>query len=77
MVVGFEEKAATVAWQVERLGRELPAELRTTDSEFQGDLATLFVQKWADFPLTNPHGLTFKANVVPAATAEFFRAPTG
>jgi glycolate oxidase FAD binding subunit len=77
VVVGFEEKAATVAWQVERLGQELPPELRTTDSEFQGDIATLFVQKWADFPLTNPHGLTFKANVVPAATAEFFRHANG
>ena len=73
VVLGFEEKATTVAWQVERLGRELPAEVRTTDSEFQGDLATLLIQKWADFPLTNPHGLTFKANVVPAATAEFVR----
>jgi glycolate oxidase FAD binding subunit len=77
VVVGFEEKAATVAWQVERLGQELPPELRTTDSEFQGDLAALFIQKWADFPLTNPHGLTFKANVVPAATAEFFRHADG
>jgi glycolate oxidase FAD binding subunit len=73
VVVGFEEKVATVAWQVERLGQELPPELRTTDSEVRGDIATLFVQKWADFPLTNPHGLTFKANVVPAATAELFR----
>jgi glycolate oxidase FAD binding subunit len=77
VVVGFEEKSVTVAWQVERLGRELPPELRTTDSEFQGDIATLFIQKWADFPLTNPHGLTFKANVVPAATAELFRRADG
>ena len=77
VVVGFEEKATTVAWQVEQLGRELPTELRSTDSEFQGDLASLLVQKWADFPLTNPHGLTFKGNVVPAATAEFVRRADG
>ena len=73
LVVGFEEKAATVAWQVERLGQELPKEVRATDSEFRGDLASLLVQTWADFPLTNPGGLTFKANVVPVATAEVFR----
>jgi glycolate oxidase FAD binding subunit len=73
LVVGFEEKAATVAWQVGRLTEELPAELRTTDSEFRGDLATQLIRKWADFPLDPPRGLTFKANMVPAATAEFFR----
>ena len=77
LVVGFEEKATTVAWQVEQIGRELPDELERYSSEFQGDLATLLVQKWADFPLTNPHGLTFKANVVPAATAEFFKRADG
>jgi len=77
VVVGFEEKATTVAWQVEQLGRELPVAVRSTDSEFQGDLATLVVQQWTDFPLTNPHGLTFKANVVPAATAEFVRRVDG
>jgi glycolate oxidase FAD binding subunit len=73
LVVGFEEKASTVAWQVERLGRELPGDVCGTNSEFGGDLATGLLQKWADFPLTNPGGLTFKANVVPAATAELFR----
>jgi glycolate oxidase FAD binding subunit len=77
VVVGFEEKAATVAWQVERIGQELPRDVRATDSEFQSDLASLLVQKWADFPLTNPGGLTFKANVVPAATAELFRTADG
>jgi glycolate oxidase FAD binding subunit len=77
LVVGFEEKAATVAWQVERIGQELPRDVRATDSEFQSDLASLLVQKWADFPLTNPGGLTFKANVVPAATAELFRTADG
>jgi glycolate oxidase FAD binding subunit len=73
LVVGYEEKATTVAWQVHRLAQELPAELRKTDSEFQGDLATGLFQRWADFPLDPPGGLTFKANLVPAATAEFFQ----
>jgi glycolate oxidase FAD binding subunit len=77
VVVGYEEKATTVAWQVSRLSQELPAELRATDSEFQGDLATGLFQRWADFPLDPPGGLTFKANVVPAATAEFFRKADG
>lgn len=77
LVVGFEEKASTVGWQVERLVQELPPEMRSGGSEFQGDLAALLVQKWADFPLTNPHGLTFKANVLPAATAEFLTRADG
>jgi glycolate oxidase FAD binding subunit len=77
LVVGFEEKATTVAWQIHQLAKELPTEVRSTDSEFQGDLASLLFQKWADFPLTNPAGLTFKANVVPAATAEFLRRADG
>lgn len=77
VVVGFEEKATTVGWQVERLRQELPPELRSGGSEFQGDLAALLLQKWADFPLTNSHGLTFKANMVPAATAEFLKRADG
>ena len=77
LAVGFEEKASTVAWQVQRLRQELPPEVRSSDSEFQGDLGSLVFQKWADFPLVNPRGLTFKANVVPAATTEFFRHADG
>ena len=74
LVVGYEEKATTVGWQVGRLNEELPSELRATDSEFRGDLAARMFQEWTDFPLDPPRGLTFKANLVPAATAEFFRA---
>jgi glycolate oxidase FAD binding subunit len=73
LVVGYEEKATTVGWQVSRLNEELPAELRTSDSEFRGDLAARLFQAWANFPLDPPRGLTFKANLVPAAGAEFFR----
>jgi glycolate oxidase FAD binding subunit len=73
LLMGFEEKATTVSWQVEQIGRELPEESRSTESEFRGDLASLLVQKWADFPLLGHGGLTFKANMVPAATAEFLR----
>jgi glycolate oxidase FAD binding subunit len=77
LVVGFEEKSTTVQWQVNRLMQELPAELRATDSEFQGDLASGLFQRWTDFPLDPAGGLTFKANMVPAATAEFFRKADG
>ncbi|HEX3146611.1 MAG TPA: FAD-binding oxidoreductase [Gemmataceae bacterium] len=77
LVVGFEEKSTTVNWQVNRLMEELPTELRKTDSEFQSDLANGLFQRWADFPLDPPGGLTFKANMVPAATAQFFRKADG
>jgi glycolate oxidase FAD binding subunit len=69
LLVGFEEKATTVAWQV----RQLNAELSAQASEFQGDLATGLLRKWSDFPLATHRGLTFKANLLPAATTRFFR----
>lgn len=70
VVVGYEEKAATVAWQVTKLNSELPTELRSTASEFQGDLATKLIRQWSDFPLSAQRGLSFKINSLPAATAE-------
>jgi glycolate oxidase FAD binding subunit len=73
LLVAFEEKATAVGWQVSQLGRELAGELDTYSSEFQGDLATGLLHKWTDFPLTSQRGLTFKANLLPAATAAFFR----
>jgi glycolate oxidase FAD binding subunit len=71
VAVGYEEKAATVAWQVSKLNTELPAELTSRASEFQGDLAGKLVRQWTGFPLAAQRGLTFKANLLPAATAEF------
>lgn len=73
LLVAFEEKATTVAWQVSQLAREIPDELDKFSSEFQGDLATGLLHKWSDFPLAAQRGLTFKANLLPAATASFFR----
>jgi glycolate oxidase FAD binding subunit len=73
LLVAFEEKATTVGWQVTQLGRELHDELTRFSSEFQGDLATGLLHKWSDFPLATQRGLTFKANLLPAATAGFFR----
>jgi glycolate oxidase FAD binding subunit len=73
LLVVFEEKATTVGWQVSQLGRELPDGLTRFSSEFQGDLATGLLHKWSDFPLATQRGLTFKANLLPAATAGFFR----
>ena len=71
VVVGYEEKAETVAWQVAKLNSELPPELTSSASEFQGDLATKLVRQWTDFPLALQRGLSFKANMLPAATGEF------
>ena len=36
-----------------------------TDSEFRATWRARLFRRWADFPLTNRRGLTFKANVVP------------
>jgi glycolate dehydrogenase FAD-binding subunit len=77
LVVGFEEKAATVDWQVGALTKELPAEFARSSSEFRGDVAAGLVRRVSDFPLTNPRGLTFKANLLPAGTAAFFRRADG
>jgi FAD/FMN-containing dehydrogenase len=73
LLVAYEEKATTVAWQVSQLRGEIPDELDKFSSEFQGDLATGLLSKWTDFPLATQRGLTFKANLLPASTASFFR----
>jgi glycolate oxidase FAD binding subunit len=77
VLVGFEEKAATVAWEVQQLKSELSSDLAAQSSEFQGDLATGLFRRWSDFPLATHRGLTFKANVLPAATAAFLRTANG
>lgn len=77
LLIGYEEKAAAVEWQVGRLKTEMPGELAGGTSEFQGDLATNLFRKWADFPLATQQGLTFKANLLPAATADFFSRADG
>ncbi|HKB01505.1 MAG TPA: FAD-binding oxidoreductase [Gemmataceae bacterium] len=77
LVVGFEEKAATVDWQVSTLNQELAADLGKSSSEFRGDVAAGLVRRLSDFPLTNARGLTFKANLLPAGTAAFFRRADG
>lgn len=73
VLVGFEEKAITVAWQAQQLKSELLNVLPVQSSEFQGDLATGLFSRWSDFPLATHRGLTFKANVLSAETAAFFR----
>jgi glycolate oxidase FAD binding subunit len=73
VLVGFEEKAPTVAWQAHQLKSELTGILPAQSSEFQGDLATGLFGRWTDFPLASQRGLTFKANMLPAATAAFLR----
>ncbi|MBO0698560.1 MAG: FAD-binding oxidoreductase [Zavarzinella sp.] len=77
LVVGFEEKAATVDWQVTTLAKELPEGFARSSSEFRGDVAGGLFRRLGDFPLTSPRGLTFKANLLPAGTAAFFRRADG
>lgn len=71
-IIGFEEKSATVRWQVSQLNQELPDEIERYASEFQGEMAKGVIHRWTDFPLAPPTAATFKANVLPAKTTEFF-----
>lgn len=77
LLIGFEEKSATVDWQVRQLNQEIPDGIGKSASEFHGNLATLLFHKWADFPLAHSAGLTFKANMLPAMTTRFFRQADG
>jgi FAD/FMN-containing dehydrogenase len=77
LLVGYEEKAETVRWQISKLNHELPDEIEKCASEFQGDLANDVVRRWSDFPLAPPMAATFKANMLPAKTAEFFAIADG
>jgi glycolate oxidase FAD binding subunit len=71
ILVAFEDNCEATAWQVEQLRREMreagiAANLQLTDTG-----AEPLWQALADFPLTVDCNLTFKANLLPSATAEF------
>jgi glycolate oxidase FAD binding subunit len=69
-VIGFEDNAKAVSWQV----RQLRDELRTLDvvdlSEHQASAADALWRALTDFPAqAGTFGVTFKANFLPSATA--------
>ncbi|MBY0523212.1 MAG: FAD-binding oxidoreductase [Gemmataceae bacterium] len=72
LIVGYEEKRETVAWQVQQLIAELPAgTLKSLESRV-GSTADPLWQWLVEFPAWSGALLTFKANLLPGATAEFF-----
>lgn len=73
LLIGFEEKAETVRWQVSQLNKELPEQVTKIASEFQGELAMGALHRWSDFPLAPPTTTTFKVNLLPSKTGEFFK----
>lgn len=73
LVVGFEDNALAVAWQIEQLKAELPAEVRPglrvcSDAEAENLWRAL-----TDFALWPDAEFTFKANLLPSATLDFCR----
>jgi glycolate oxidase FAD binding subunit len=72
VVVGYEDTRETLNWQVQQFVKELSGgwnlEARlgfTTDALWRA---------LTEFPATGETGLTFKANILPSATASFCRA---
>jgi glycolate oxidase FAD binding subunit len=73
LAVGYEDNAPALRWQVEQLRRELPADLAKMLFEWEGPQAEAIWKALADFPLAPDAPLTFKANLRPGATADFFK----
>jgi glycolate dehydrogenase FAD-binding subunit len=67
IVVGFEDNKKAVAWQVEQLGRELAVQL----AEYTESVRERLMAALRDFPLSPDAALSFKANMVPSAVADF------
>jgi glycolate oxidase FAD binding subunit len=70
VVVGFEEKRETVGWQVQQLVKELPA---GTILGLEARVGTVSAPVWhalTELSLRDDAVLTFKATLLPSATAE-------
>lgn len=70
VIVGFEENPDAVAWQVEQLKRELPADCSPRISA--GEAAPGEWRRLLETPL-DPGRLEFKANLVPSALANYLQ----
>ncbi len=76
VIVGFEENSQAVAWQIQQLVRESQnAGLGGLDVRF-GSMANSLWQALIDFPDRPDSSLSFKANMVSSATADFCLAAT-
>jgi len=71
--VCFEDNPAAVAWQIAQLREELPrvpTDRLTVLTPEEGESRRAALR---DFPLSESHPITFKANFVPTAAAQFVR----
>lgn len=71
LIVGFEDNAKGVAWQIEQLKHELPREMRSPLRECDFDQRDSLMRFLRDFPLRSDAAFTFKANMLPSAVADF------
>ncbi len=71
LLLGFEDNAASVAWQIERIAGELaPA---VPSSNFRGAEADPLWASLADFPANGRGPLSFAAGLTPSAVVPFVR----
>src|SRR5207237_1359382 len=73
VVIGLEGNRETVAWQVRQLGQEIAA---NNSHGVERPTGPALVELWrtlVEFPLWPEARLTWKANLLPSATAEFCR----
>ncbi|MFN4261386.1 MAG: FAD-binding oxidoreductase [Gemmataceae bacterium] len=73
VAVLFEEKQATVAWQIQQLEQELPRERIHVLTTRHAEAALALVGPLVELTAEADAGVTFKANVLPRAVAEFCR----
>ena len=71
VAIGYEEKKVAVDWQVATLRSELSPEQVAGMTIAGGPDAETWVRTLADFPLIDGVGVSWKANLLPAETADF------
>jgi len=72
-IVRFDDNFKAVAWQIEQLKRELPDELRPALRECSPAETESLWSNLVDFALWPDADFSFKANLLPSATLEFYR----
>jgi glycolate oxidase FAD binding subunit len=73
VMAGFEDNRDAVSWQVQQLIRELPLNSERGLDGWTGRTADHLWQALVEFQALPGAGLTFKANLLPRAVAEFCR----
>jgi glycolate oxidase FAD binding subunit len=74
VVVGFEDNDDAVSWQVKQLIKELGLGVAKGLESRAGALTGPLWRALADLPVRPDAALTFKANLLPSAVADFCRA---